>query len=682
MTNNGGCSQRCYDLYNSFHCGCDTGYTIQNTHDSCPGNYDCSQQKADIVFVVDASGSIKDMGAGNWDLILQFIRHLADSLNIGTDGVRIGLVVFSLHAENHFYLNQYFDKPSLDTAILNTPYFHSFTNTSGGLYRMMHEQFTAERGDRADVPNIAVLITDGIANKDEQLTLPYAEEAIARGIHMMVVGITSAVDMAQIKAMSSPPREKDKQYYLLESFSALSVPQGSAGRKKRSTGNDVDVAGMIRAEMCAVTQQRCQGLMADVLFLVDSSGSIRDANPADQSYDNWALTLDFLDTFVRDITIGEDFAKVALAVFSQTAQPVFHFNTYSDKATILNAIKDAPFLGGQTNTASALRLAREEMLTAAKGHRTNRPNVVIILTDGEPTLDTHLTEAAAYALQNMQSTQVFAIGVTDKINAATLQMLSSSPRELGTNYFVAADFKALKDVEAAVSTTTCADSKEFCYHTEEEGRVCLCVYDECNIVPLNGTTCGDVNECEVNNGGCYWACENTAGSYFCKCPAGFTLAPDNKACQDVNECLVSTPCQAGEVCTNTWGGHLCTAVSQGGQSAPLVAVAAGEEGSSDEYSMGTVLLTSVLSALVVASVCALIVVTLRRRWRDAAAEQAAAVGGKSYEYNGYNSYDSAMFGSVRGINKTLKSLEPNSAANTSCSTISVDECNSSYASSL
>lgn len=34
----------------------------------------------------------------------------------------------------------------------------------------------------------------------------------------------------------------------------------------------------------------------------------------------------------------------------------------------------------------------------------------------------------------------------------------------------------------------------------------------------------DINECEVNNGGCSDVCINTVGSFMCTCSAGFEFA--------------------------------------------------------------------------------------------------------------------------------------------------------------
>ena len=42
------------------------------------------------------------------------------------------------------------------------------------------------------------------------------------------------------------------------------------------------------------------------MFVVDSSGSIRDNNPQDGSYDNWNLLLQFISDFINNLDIGDD----------------------------------------------------------------------------------------------------------------------------------------------------------------------------------------------------------------------------------------------------------------------------------------------------------------------------------------------------------------------------------------
>jgi len=62
------------------------------------------------------------------------------------------------------------------------PFLDANTNTSGGLYVMMTQLFNVANGDRPSVPNIAIVITDGLSTYDHNLTIPYAQEAKRRGI--------------------------------------------------------------------------------------------------------------------------------------------------------------------------------------------------------------------------------------------------------------------------------------------------------------------------------------------------------------------------------------------------------------------------------------------------------------------------------------------------------------------
>lgn len=56
-------------------------------------------------------------------------------------------------------------------------------------------------------------------------------------------------------------------------------------------------------------------------------------------------------------------------------------------------------------------------------------------------------------------------------------------------------------------------------------------------------------------------CDNTPGSYSCRCPPGYNLGTDGRTCQDVDECTTQHICQErNEICTNTRGSYRCTRV--------------------------------------------------------------------------------------------------------------------------
>merc|ERR1712012_319529 len=126
----------------------------------------CETTVSDIVFILDSSGSIRDANPSdgsydNWDLALTFISNFVNEFNLGPSATQFGLVTFSYVATNIFYLNSYDDKNQLQSAILNTPYVGSYTNTSGGIRTATYEQFISSRGDRGNANNIAIIITDG-----------------------------------------------------------------------------------------------------------------------------------------------------------------------------------------------------------------------------------------------------------------------------------------------------------------------------------------------------------------------------------------------------------------------------------------------------------------------------------------------------------------------------------------
>merc|ERR1711988_1083568 len=264
LTNNGGCQQRCYDLYNSWHCGCEEGYRLVNAQETCTASAgrrkrsvsDCADLVADIVFIVDSSGSIRDNNPSdgsydNWALQLNFISDfVADfTLGSGSTGVQFGLVRYSYQGENIFYLNDFSDLSAMQTAITNMGYIGSYTNTSGGIRVAHTQQFVAERGDRSNVQNIAIILTDGTPNLDLDRTVSDADALAAANTQVYVVGITSAITEDLARDMSSGAETLNENYFLANDFTDLSSIKTSimdstafcpsAGGSGRTTTTDI-----------------------------------------------------------------------------------------------------------------------------------------------------------------------------------------------------------------------------------------------------------------------------------------------------------------------------------------------------------------------------------------------------------------------------------------------------------
>ena len=127
---------------------------------------------------------------------------------------------------------------------------------------------------------------------------------------------------------------------------------------------------------------------------------------------NFKKMLNATKRFVADadIDIDNGLVRVAVAVYSNTAEAQFHLNTYSTKRDILNAIDKIQFTYGRTNITGALKLMRTDMFTRKRGDREDVPNVCIVVTDGVSTIDHQKTVPEA-DLARLSGIRIFGIGV-------------------------------------------------------------------------------------------------------------------------------------------------------------------------------------------------------------------------------------------------------------------------------
>ena len=91
----------------------------------------------------------------------------------------------------------------------------------------------------------------------------------------------------------------------------------------------------------------CQGKPADVMFLLDGSGSIL---PLD-----FQRQLDFVKDVINVFDVTSDVkTQVGVASFSNWAFQDFHLNSYSSVESMKKAVDSIRQIHGDTNTAAAL----------------------------------------------------------------------------------------------------------------------------------------------------------------------------------------------------------------------------------------------------------------------------------------------------------------------------------------
>jgi len=113
---------------------------------------------ADVIFVLDESGSI---GSTNFDLMKSFMSQLVSRLDINSGNTRVGLVTFSSAVGTTINLDAHSSIRSLQSAISSLTYAAGGTNTVAALAYVRTTMLTSAAGDRSNVPNVVVVLTDG-----------------------------------------------------------------------------------------------------------------------------------------------------------------------------------------------------------------------------------------------------------------------------------------------------------------------------------------------------------------------------------------------------------------------------------------------------------------------------------------------------------------------------------------
>ena len=106
-----------------------------------------------------------------------------------------------------------------------------------------------------------------------------------------------------------------------------------------------------------VLLSECDGT-ADILVILDTSGSIRQ--------ERFPQVREFMINVIRSLEWSEDRIQVAATSFSDEVLVEFTFQTYDQRQDQIEALRRVTYVGGKTNIADVIKLAREEIFTSQK----------------------------------------------------------------------------------------------------------------------------------------------------------------------------------------------------------------------------------------------------------------------------------------------------------------------------
>ncbi|XP_062606325.1 uncharacterized protein LOC134268142 [Saccostrea cucullata] len=160
----------------------------------------------DIGLIIDASGSI---GPRRFATMLSFVSQALKQGDF-VSSLRVSALTFSKRAVVEFLFNTHIAKPDPKMEILNNiaelVYTKGVTNTSGALRVADDTLFVDKNGDREEVRNMAVIITDGNSNVDRD-PVQDATKLKENGVYIfgIAVGTDKSINIDEMKAIVSEP---------------------------------------------------------------------------------------------------------------------------------------------------------------------------------------------------------------------------------------------------------------------------------------------------------------------------------------------------------------------------------------------------------------------------------------------------------------------------------------------
>ncbi|MEQ2263724.1 hypothetical protein XENORESO_011856, partial [Xenotaenia resolanae] len=183
---------------------------------------------------------------------------------------------------------------------------------------------------------------------------------------------------------------------------------------------------------------------ADIVLLVDGSWSIGRIN--------FKTIRNFIARMVGVFDIGPNNVQIALAQYSGDPRTEWHLNTHSTRDSLLKAINDLPYKGGNTMTGMALRYILQENFQPAVGLRSDSRKIGVLITDGK-SQDEIINKSQSLRDSGIE---LYAIGVKNA-DENELRSIASDPDEI--HMYNVADFKFLLDIVDDLSGNLCNSVK-------------------------------------------------------------------------------------------------------------------------------------------------------------------------------------------------------------------------------
>ncbi|XP_034384020.1 collagen alpha-1(XII) chain-like [Cyclopterus lumpus] len=183
---------------------------------------------------------------------------------------------------------------------------------------------------------------------------------------------------------------------------------------------------------------------ADLVLLVDGSWSIGRIN--------FKTIRNFIARMVSVFNISPERVQIGLAQYSGDPKTEWHLNAHPTRESLLDAIANLPYKGGNTMTGMALNYILQNNFKTNVGMRPQARKIGILVTDGK-SQDEIISTSQMLRDNNIE---LYAIGVKNA-DENELRSIASDPDEI--HMYNVKDFKFLMDIVDDLTVNLCNSVK-------------------------------------------------------------------------------------------------------------------------------------------------------------------------------------------------------------------------------
>ncbi|XP_034713313.1 matrilin-3-like isoform X8 [Etheostoma cragini] len=495
--------------------------------DSGATRANCRNRPIDLVFIIDSSRSVRP---AEFEKAKEFLQDMVESLEIGSDTTRVGLVNYASTVQIEFQLKTYFAKSALKNALARVEPLASGTMTGMAIKTAMEKAFTAEAGARAGSANIAkvaIIVTDG---RPQDQVEDVSAAARASGIEIYAVGVDRA-DMASLRLMASLPH--DDHVFYVETYGVIEkltfkFRETLCGKDDDNGSADIPLSGGIEKK----------GLGIGLNNENDDNGN-NGLDACSQGHNCQHICVNFGNSYNckcrNGYVLNPDKKTCSRSDTCSQGHDCQHICISNDNSYICKCQV------GYVLNADQKTCSRSDICTPE--HACQH----ICVKNGH---SHHCTCHDGYVLNADQKTcsRSDPCSHGHDCHHICINRDDSYICKCRVGYILNPDKKTCSRSE------TCAqghDCQHVCVSTDDS-FVCKCRMGY--VLNADQKTCSQSDACAQGHD-CQQICVNSDNSYICNCHVGYVLNADRKTCSSLDACAQGHDCQ--HICANNGNSYIC-----------------------------------------------------------------------------------------------------------------------------